>query len=127
MKHAALLLALLLGTPAWAGLQINSNDVRLNVDSDDVDDWKERYEDDCATVEHRNVTLSSEGCSDKKNKNKSNSSVHGDNNPGKGHDKHNHKNHDDDDYNIKIEHHDSDLRVEHHNTSQVKVKGKKNK
>lgn len=94
MKHAALLLALLAGSPAWAGLQINSNDVRVNVDRDDVDEWKDKYEDNCSTVEIGNLKVSNEECDGKgknKNKNKENSSVHGDNNPGKGHNKNKNK------------------------------------
>ncbi|MCH7370902.1 MULTISPECIES: CG2 omega domain protein [Aeromonas] len=98
MKHAALLLALLVGTPAWAGLQINSNDVRINVDGDDVDEWKDKHDENCSTVEIGNVKMSNEECDGKgknknknKNKNKENSSVHGDNNPGKGHNKNKNK------------------------------------
>ena len=90
MKHAALLLALLVGSPAWAGLQINSNDVRINVDGDKADEWKDKYDDECSSIEVGDVKVSSEGCDGKgknKNKNKENSSVHGDNNPGKGHNK----------------------------------------
>ncbi|MNE48487.1 hypothetical protein D3C76_1113380 [compost metagenome] len=86
MKHAALLLALLVGSPAWAGLQINSNDVRINVDGDEADEWKEKHSDDCSSIAVGDVKVSSEGC-DGKGKNKENSSVHGDNNPGKGHNK----------------------------------------
>lgn len=84
MKHAALLLALLVGSPAWAGLQINSNDVRINVDGDKADEWKDKYDDECSTVEIGDVKVSSEECDGKGKKNKENSSVHGDNNPGKG-------------------------------------------
>lgn len=90
MKHAALLLALLVGSPAWAGLQINSNDVRINVDEDDVDEWKDKHDDNCSTVEIGNVKVSNDEC-DGKNKHKENSSVHGDNNPGKGHNKNKNK------------------------------------
>ena len=90
MKHAALLLALLVGSPAWAGLQINSNDVRVNVDRDDVDERNDKYEDNCSTVEIGNLKVSNEEC-DGKGKNKENSSVHGDNNPGKGHNKNKNK------------------------------------
>lgn len=123
MKNTALLLSLLLTAPAMADIRINSDSIKVNVDrEDEIKDWKAKHKNECSSIEIGGVKVTSDGCSSKKHEN---SSVHGDNNPGKGHDKNKHKN-DDDDYDIKIEHHDNNVRVEHYDTNSAKGKGKKN-
>lgn len=121
MKSTALLLSLLMTAPALADVRINADGVRINVDrEDEINDWKSKHKNECSSVEIGGVKVTSDGCSDKNNGNRS---VHGDNNPGKGHDKNKHNNQDDD-YNIKVEHHDNNVRVEHYDTNTTKGKGK---
>ncbi|MDA8479686.1 hypothetical protein NNO04_13350 [Citrobacter sp. Awk 4] len=118
MKNTALLLSLLMTGPALADVSINSNGVRVSMDrEDEINEWKNKHKNECSSVTIGGVKVTSDGCS---SKDKENRSVHGDNNPGKGHDKNKNKNDGDDDYTLKVEHYDSD-------SVKSKGKGKQNK
>ncbi|QRG77470.1 hypothetical protein [Citrobacter sp. R56] len=119
MKNTALLLSLLMTAPALADVSINSDGIRVSMDrEDEINEWKNKHKNECSSVTIGGVKVTSDGCSD--GKNKENRSVHGDNNPGKGHDKNKNKYDDDDDYNVKVEHYDAD-------STKGKGKSKQNK
>lgn len=88
MKSRVLLLSMCLAAPAWAGIQIDSNGIHVNVDNQtEVRKWKEKHKNDCSWIEIGGVKVTSDGCTGKENQNNQNRSVHGNNNPGKGHNK----------------------------------------
>ncbi|MGL4207443.1 MAG: hypothetical protein ACRCRW_15170 [Aeromonadaceae bacterium] len=82
---------LVLAMPTMAAITIDSNGIRINTsDKNEVDNWKKKHQQDCSSLKIGDVTIKSDGCQSdewKKGKSKENRSVHGDNNPGKGHDK----------------------------------------
>ena len=78
---------MVLTVPSWAAISIDSNGIRIDTeDNKQVDEWQQKHREDCSTLKIGDKTLRSEGC-DVKSKDKENRSVHGDNNPGKGHNK----------------------------------------
>ena len=78
---------MVLTVPSWAAISIDSNGIRIDTeDNKQVDEWQQKHQEDCSTLKIGDKTLRSEGC-DVKSKDKENRSVHGDNNPGKGHNK----------------------------------------
>lgn len=87
MKKAVLGVCLLvLAMPTMAAITIDSNGIRINTsDNNEVENWKKKHNSDCSSLKIGDMTIRSEGCSDSAGKNKENSSVHGENNPGKGH------------------------------------------
>ena len=90
MRALLLVILVALSAPTMAGIAIDSNGIQINTnDSNEVDQWKEQHSQDCSSMKMGDVTIKSDGCAngDSDGKNKQNRSVHGDNNPGKGHDK----------------------------------------
>lgn len=86
MKAVICLFAILSAMPTWAAISIDSNGIRINTqDEREVNKWKEKHRNDCSSVKIGDLILKSDGCDSTGTK--SNRSVHGDNNPGKGHDK----------------------------------------
>lgn len=88
MKVLLAMLSIVLTAPTLAAITIDSNGIR--VDTDDrkqVDEWKQKHRQDCSSLKIGDTTIRSDGCQSKKGKAKENRSVHGDNNPGKGHGK----------------------------------------
>ena len=78
---------MVLTVPSWAAISIDSNGIRIDTeDNKQVDEWQQKHREDCSTLKIGDKTLRSEGC-DVKSKDKENRSVHGDYNPGKGHNK----------------------------------------
>ncbi|MFB0954057.1 MAG: hypothetical protein QMB70_06170 [Aeromonadaceae bacterium] len=78
---------MVLTVPSWAAISIDSKGIRIDTeDNKQVDEWQQKHREDCSTLKIGDKTLRSEGC-DVKSKDKENRSVHGDNNPGKGHNK----------------------------------------
>ena len=81
------LVGMVLTVPSWAAISIDSNGISIDTeDNKQVDEWQQKHREDCSTLKIGDKTLRSEGC-DVKSKDKENRSVHGDNNPGKGHNK----------------------------------------
>lgn len=88
MRSSLWILLLALSAPAMAGITLDSNGIRINTnDEQQVNKWKEKHRSDCSSVKIGDVVVKSDGCSTATGKSKENRSVHGDNNPGKGHDK----------------------------------------
>lgn len=86
MKAVICLFVMLLAMPTWAAISIDSNGIRINTqDEQEVKKWKDKHRNDCSSIKIGDVTIKSDGCGDAGDK--SNRSVHGDNNPGQGHDK----------------------------------------
>jgi hypothetical protein len=80
MKHTLFVIALILLSPAHAEVTVETDKMKIS--------------DDCVSVKSDGVSIKSGDCSHrKKNKgSQENRSIHGDNNPGKGHDKQNQSN-----------------------------------
>ncbi|MBP8038974.1 MAG: hypothetical protein KAY67_00360 [Aeromonadaceae bacterium] len=88
MKLLLGVLLIVLSVPTLAAITIDSNGIRINTDDrKQVDEWKQKHRQDCSSLKIGDTTIRSDGCQSKKGKSKENRSVHGDNNPGKGHDK----------------------------------------
>ena len=91
MKRAVWAVCLaMLAMPTMAAITIDSNGIRINTsDNNEVENRKKKHTQDCSSLKIGDVTIKSDGCAngDSNGKNKENRSVHGDNNPGKGHDK----------------------------------------
>lgn len=86
MKAVVILFSMLLAIPTWAAISIDSNGIRINTqDEQEVNKWKEKHRNDCSSIKIGDLTIKSDGCDEASNK--ANRSVHGGNNPGKGHDK----------------------------------------
>ncbi len=87
MKLLLGLVWMALAAPSWAAISIDSNGIRIDTeDNQQVDEWQQKHQEDCSTLKIGDKTLRSEGC-DANGQSKENRSVHGENNPGKGHDK----------------------------------------
>jgi len=90
MRALLLMILRVVSVPTLAGISIDSNGIQINTDdSNEVKKWKDKHSQDCSSLKIGDVTIKSDGCAngDSNGKNKENRSVHGDNNPGKGHDK----------------------------------------
>lgn len=90
MRALLLMILSVVSVPTLAGISIDSNGIQINTnDSNEVQKWKDKHSQDCSSLKIGDVTVNSDGCAngDSDGKNKENRSVHGDNNPGKGHDK----------------------------------------
>ena len=90
MRALLLMILSVVSVPTLAGISIDSNGIQINTnDSNEVQKWKDKHSQDCSSLKIGDVTIKSDGCAngDSNGKNKENRSVHGDNNPGKGHDK----------------------------------------
>ncbi len=90
MRVLLLMILSVVSVPTLAGISIDSNGIQINTnDSNEVQKWKDKHSQDCSSLKIGDVTVKSDGCAngDSDGKNKENRSVHGDNNPGKGHDK----------------------------------------
>ena len=90
MRALLLMILSVVSVPTLAGISIDSNGIQINTnDSNEVQKWKDKHSQDCSSLKIGGVTVNSDGCAngDSDGKNKENRSVHGDNNPGKGHDK----------------------------------------
>ena len=90
MRALLLMILSVVSVPTLAGISIDSNGIQINTnDSNEVQKWKDKHSQDCSSLKIGDVTIKSDGCAngDSDGKNKENRSVHGDNNPGKGHDK----------------------------------------
>ena len=90
MRALLLVIVMALSAPTMAGISIDSNGIQINTDdTNEVNKWKEKHSQDWSSRKIGDVTIKSDGCAngDSDGKNKQNRSVHGDNNPGKGHDK----------------------------------------
>ncbi len=90
MRALLLMILSVVSVPTLAGISIDSNGIQINTnDSNEVQKWKDKHSQDCSSLKIGDVTVKSDGCAngDSNGKNKENRSVHGDNNPGKGHDK----------------------------------------
>lgn len=88
MKSSVWMLLLVLSAPVMAGISIDSNGIKINTDDEQqVNKWKQKHKSDCSSIKIGDVVVKSDGCGDGNGKSKENRSVHGDNNPGKGHDK----------------------------------------
>ena len=90
MRALLLMILSVVSVPTLAGISIDSNGIQINTnDSNEVQKWKDKHSQDCSSLKIGDVTVKSDGCAngDSDGKNKENRSVHGDNNPGKGHDK----------------------------------------
>lgn len=88
MKSWFGVLLLVLSSHSFAGITLDSNGIRINTDDEQqVNKWKEKHKSDCSSIKLGDVVIKSDGCGEGSSKSKENRSVHGDNNPGKGHDK----------------------------------------
>ena len=88
MKSWFGVLLLVLSSHCFAGITLDSNGIRINTDDEQqVNKWKEKHKSDCSSIKLGDVVIKSDGCGEGSGKSKENRSVHGDNNPGKGHDK----------------------------------------
>ena len=88
MKSWFGVLLLVLSSHSFAGITLDSNGIRINTDDEQqVNKWKEKHKSDCSSIKLGDVVIKSDGCGEGSGKSKENRSVHGDNNPGKGHDK----------------------------------------
>ena len=90
MKLLLGVLLIVLSVPTLAAITIDSNRIRINTDDrKQVDEWKQKHREDCSSLKIGDLTINSDGCQNEKDKGKAkeNRSVHGDNNPGKGHGK----------------------------------------
>ena len=90
MKRAVWAVCLaMLAMPTMAAITIDSNGIRINTsDNNEVENWKKKHTQDCSSLKIGDITVKSDGCQSdewKNGKAKENRSVHGDNNPGKGH------------------------------------------